>query len=75
MRWAKERAELQHQLTAADSRGALLEDEHRQELSELSEQIKATLQREREDKRRLHFENAQLQAKLHDLTRQLEADF
>ena len=70
-----ERADLRRRLREAEIRAGQLDDEHRRELSELSDQIKATLQREREEKRRLHFENAHLQTKLHDLNQQLAADF
>lgn len=73
--WGAERANLERQLAEAESRFTRLEDTHRHELAELSDQIKATLQRERDDKRRLQFDNAQLQAKLEDLSRQFEADF
>ena len=73
--WGAERADLQRQLAEAECRFTRLEDTHRLELAELSDQIKATLQRERDEKRRLQFDNAQLQAKLEDLSRQFEADF
>lgn len=73
--WLSEKDDLQVQIAGAKDRASSMEEDHRRDLAQLSDQIKATLKRERDDKRRLHFENAQLQAKLQELSRQLEADF
>ena len=74
-KWEVERGELRREVMAAEKKLLLLEEEHRRELTQLGEQVKTTLKRERDDKRRLHFENAQLQGKLQELSQQLASAF
>jgi hypothetical protein len=52
-----------------------VEEEHQRELAQLGEQVKASLRREREEKKRLQSENAELQQRLGQLDAQLAGTF